>query len=222
MANYSINPVLLHPHLPAGTEIDTWNNTCYVSLVGFMFQNVRIKGVKIPFHVNFEEVNLRFYVRYNDNGQWKRGVVFISEIVPRPAITFVANTLYNEKYRTLPMQHRWVTGESLTVDYQWKLHNWNSFRVAAHPQVVPIVAGSEEEFITEHYWGYSRVRVDKTREYGVEHPRWDVYPTTDYAIDVDFERLYGSAFGFLKSEKPTSVFLAEGSEVVIREGRVVT
>src|SRR5450432_2463378 len=91
MASYTIEPALLKPYLPRYTELDFYNGNTYVSLVGFMFNNTRIPGMKIPFHVNFEEVNLRFYVRYKDNGEWKRGVVFIKEIVPKLAISYVAN-----------------------------------------------------------------------------------------------------------------------------------
>src|SRR4051812_37339218 len=107
MINYAVDKKLLEPYLPRHTELDYWNNTCYVSLVGFMFLNTRIKGVKVPFHINFEEVNLRFYVRYKEAEIWKRGVVFIQEIVPLPALTFVANTIYQEHYQTRPMKHRW-------------------------------------------------------------------------------------------------------------------
>jgi hypothetical protein len=112
MANYAVDPKLFAEFLPAKTEIDLWNETCYVSLVGFMFLETKIKGIKIPFHTNFEEVNLRFYVRYKDRGEWKRGVVFIKEIVPKPALTFVANTVYGEKYETMPMGHRWKMDET--------------------------------------------------------------------------------------------------------------
>ena len=98
MVNYSIDKKILDKYLPPKTEIDLWNDICYVSLVGFMFKNTKVKGLKIPFHTNFEEVNLRFYVRYEDNGEWKRGVVFVKEIVPKPALTFVANTVYKENY----------------------------------------------------------------------------------------------------------------------------
>lgn len=219
MANYSIDPRLLEKYLPPKTEIDLWNGTCYVSLVGFMFLNTRIKGVLIPFHANFEEVNLRFYVRYKDGGEWKRGVVFMKEIVPKPALTFVANTIYKEHYETMPMNHSWeIRGNLLHVEYKWRKQRWNSFRVVADSKSQDIGIGSEEEFITEHYWGYTKVG-GNTSEYGVEHPRWQVYPTREYSIDVDFGDIYGQEFGFLKTEIPKSVFLAEGSEIVVKEGR---
>ena len=220
MANYAIDKNILAPFIPAKTELDLWNNTCYVSLVGFMFLNTSIKGIKIPFHINFEEVNLRFYVRYKDGVEWKRGVVFIKEIVPKPALTFVANTVYGEHYETLQMDHAWIQdADSLQVKYQWKKGRWHSFQVVTGLTQHEINPGSEEEFITEHYWGYTKLNEHTTSEYQVEHPRWKVYPTRSHVIDVDFGILYGKEFEFLNRQTPVSVFLAEGSEISVMAGK---
>ena len=221
MANYEIDPQILKPYLPFKTELDLWNGRCYVSLVGFMFLNTKLKGLKIPFHTNFEEVNLRFYVRYKDGDIWKRGVVFIKEIVPKHALTLVANTIYGEKYETLPMSHTWETHpDKQFVEYKWKKRSgWNSIKVITDLGLHPINEGSEEEFITEHYWGYTKLKNNQTSEYGVEHPRWQVYKTLDYTIDVNFGENYGSDFSFLGDQKPQSVFLAEGSLIEVKSGR---
>lgn len=222
MANYAVDKKLLIPYLPSKTEIDIWDNTCYVSLVGFMFLDTKVKGLRIPFHTNFEEVNLRFYVRYKDGSEWKRGVVFIKEFVPRMALTFVANTIYKENYETLKMDHTWLSVEdSLTVEYSWKKDSWNVLKIIAAINSSEIQEGSEEEFITEHFWGYTKISESKTSEYGVEHPRWQVYPVKEYSVDVDFGKLYGPAFDFLKNEKPKSVFLAEGSEILVKAGSII-
>ncbi len=222
MANYGIDPKILAPYLPPKTELDLWKGTCYVSLVGFMFLNTKVKGFSIPFHINFEEVNLRFYVRFHHENEWRRGVVFIKEIVPKPALTFVANTLYNEHYETLPMNHSWKQdNDTLQVEYCWKMKTWNSISVTTSTEIVPITSGSEEEFITEHYWGYTRINKFKTAEYGVEHPRWGIYKTLSFKIDVDFADVYGNEFGELRSTQPVSVFLAEGSDIFVKEGRTI-
>ena len=39
-----------------------------MSVVGFMFADTRIRGIAIPFHRTFEEVNLRFYVKRSVDG----------------------------------------------------------------------------------------------------------------------------------------------------------
>lgn len=223
MANYAVDPQLLKSFLPAGTELDLWNDTCYVSLVGFMFLNTRLKGFSVPCHSNFEEVNLRFYVKYEEHGVVKRGVVFIKEIVPRAALTLVANRIYKENYQTLPMKHRWTTThDRLAVDYAWKKGKWNHFKVVADNRTVEIVEGSEEEFITEHYWGYTKIDNNITSQYGVEHPRWQVYPVEDFAIDVNFKAVYGESFSFLAYQEPVSVMLAEGSLIEVKAGSKIS
>jgi uncharacterized protein YqjF (DUF2071 family) len=196
-------------------ELDLYEGVCYVSLVAFMFQKTRILGIPVPFHINFEEVNLRFYVRKNTPEGWRRGVVFVKEIVTKPAIAIVARTIYREPYVTMPMRYAWSYGEdNLEVTYLWKSKkHWYEFSVEAASRAVPIEVGSVEEFITEHYFGYTRWDAQITKEYGVEHPRWEVYPVQSHQIKVDFEALYGSEFAFLNAQDPTSVLLAEGSEV---------
>ncbi|TDG36118.1 DUF2071 domain-containing protein [Pedobacter changchengzhani] len=220
LAQYAVEKEILLKYLPPHTELDDWQGKYYVSLVGFMFLDVKLMGISIPFHTNFEEVNLRFYVKYKEEGIWKRGAVFISEIVPLPAITFVANTIYKEKYQTLPMKHVWnKNAEELIVEYLWKNSRWNKFAITSSPQIEPMALGSEEEFITEHYWGYTKIGPNKTSEYGVEHPRWEVYPVKEYTIDLDFGENYGKDFEFLNNRKPDSVFLAEGSEIRVMKGK---
>lgn len=218
MANYLIDPLLLQPFLPAKTELDSWNGHTYVSLVGFMFQNTRIMGMPIAFHINFPEVNLRFYVKYKD----KRGVVFLKEIVPKPAITFVANTFFREKYSTLPMKHYLTQNDKLRVGYEWKFRKrWNVLKVDADTKPQALKEGSEEEFISEHFWGYTNMNAAATGEYKVEHPRWDIYPVHNYTVDCDFENLYGPAFVGLSNQTPHSVFLAEGSPISVYSKRIL-
>ncbi|MCC6370887.1 MAG: DUF2071 domain-containing protein [Bacteroidia bacterium] len=221
LANYVVGPDFLKPFLPEGVELDLWNNRCYLSLVGFMFLNTRVKGVAVPFHQNFEEINLRFYVKHFDEGKgWKRGVVFIKEIVPKPAITAVARTVYGEPYETLKMKHDWKSDEEfINVNYACYKTKWQNMQVKALNQAVSFLPGSEEEFITEHYWGYTKQNTGNTQEYGVEHPSWKVYPVTDFACDFDFGDMYGGKFDFLNNQHPASVFLAEGSEIVVKSGK---
>lgn len=219
MVNYAVAPEVLKPYVPYDTELDLWNGTCYVSVVGFMFVDTKMLKMRIPFHINFEEINLRFYVKYRHTAGEKRGVVFIKEIVPRAAITIVANTLYDENYETMPTRHSWVEGEdSLTVSYGWKKGAWNNLTVVADKNPVDLVVGSEEEFITEHFWGYNKVNDRVTTEYEVAHPRWQLYPVKEYEVDVDFAKVYGRDFAFLKDETPVSVYLAEGSEIIVKQG----
>jgi len=223
LANYAFDEVLLTKYLPYKTELDKWNGTTYVSLVGFMFKNTRLLGVKIPFHTDFEEVNLRFYVRYKEDNEWKRGVVFIKEIVPKVALTLVANTIYKEHYETMKMNHRWdVQGKEQIVEYEW-IKNGQAQKISVTAETEPgkIQAKSEEEFITEHYWGYTRINERKTYEYEVTHPKWESYKINAFAINVDFGSVYGPDFKVLTEEKPKSVMLMEGSEITVENKRAI-
>ncbi|MDV6170083.1 DUF2071 domain-containing protein [Flavobacterium sp. DG1-102-2] len=223
MMNYAVDPELLKPYLPFETELDLWNGTCYVSLVGFMFKETKMLKMRIPFHVNFEEINLRFYVKYKDTDGYKRGVVFIKEIVPMPSLTMVANALYKENYETLPTRHLWEEkDDSLTVKYIWKKDGrWNIIKTVSESKPVDITEGSEEEFITEHFWGYTRINENVTSEYEVVHPRWQVYSIKDHSIRVNFKSTYGPDFAFMQNLKPVSVYLAEGSEILVKQGRKI-
>ena len=221
MANYIVDVSVLKPYLPFKTELDLFNDHAYVSLVGFMFIDTRLLGLKIPFHINFEEVNLRFYVRYNDNGEWKRGTVFIKEFVPKRAISFIANTVYHEKYDTKRMKHFITEPEKeISLSYQWKhRHKWNKIEAVVENNAIPMLPGSEEEFIAEHYWGYSKYNDSTTYEYHVQHPAWKVYPVKDYLIDYDFTSLYGNEFSVLQQAKPNSVFVVAGSAISVFKKR---
>src|SRR5438477_13050448 len=90
MLNYAIDPELLEPFKPAGTIIDTYQGKAFVSMVGFLFRRTKVLGAPLLWHQQFEEVNLRFYVRQFSGEEWRRGVVFIKEIVPRRVITRAA------------------------------------------------------------------------------------------------------------------------------------
>jgi uncharacterized protein YqjF (DUF2071 family) len=219
LINYEVDPGLLESRIPAGTKLDLHHGKCFVSLVGFMFLNTRVMDFLIPFHVNFEEVNLRFYVTRKTEGETRRGVVFIKEIVPRSAIAFVARTLYGEPYERWAMSNERTGG---CVAYSWRKGACdNTVSVLRGANIGIPQAGSHGEFIIEHYWGYTK-RDRDTDEYKVEHPPWDLSETSDSRIDVDFSGTYGKEFGFLTSESPYSVLLAKGSTIAVYKGKRIS
>ena len=221
MAQYVVDPGLLAPYLPAGTELDLYQDRCYVSLVGFWFDRVRVKHLRIPFHSQFEEINLRFYVRRREpNGAIKRGVTFIREFVPRTAIAVIAKRLYEEPYEVVPTSHSIKRiGNSLDVRYSWLFRKkWQTLSVEASPIAQPILPDTQEAFITEHYWGYTKRAKGGTSQYEVRHPSWQMYPVTRQRIYVDFAALYGPRFAALNRQQPVGVLLAEGSKVSVQAG----
>jgi hypothetical protein len=186
-------------------------------VVGFHFTRTRVFRIPIPLHRDFEEVNLRFYVRCKVDGAWRRGVVFIRELVPRRAIAFVARTFYREPYSAYPMRHSIHQFDSkIEASYEWRrAGRWESLRAVGVGQSQPITNGSEEEFITEHYWGYT-ARAAGCDEYQVEHPIWRIWRCHEYGLDADVSTLYGERFVETLSTRPSSAFIADGSPIVVR------
>ncbi len=219
MANYLVNPDLLQPFVPNGTTLDFWNGQCYASLVAFQFVETRVLGFKIPFHINFEEVNLRFYVKRETEDEIRRGVVFVKEIVPRYAISIVARTLYGEPYETWQMSHQKNEKE---LTYRWsKDEIENSIQVEIGEELGVPTENSHSEFIIEHYWGYTKRGENRTAEYKVEHPKWNLFDVNYAEIDVDFGFTYGDKFDFLTETKPETILLAKGSEIAVYKGAIM-
>jgi uncharacterized protein len=222
MLNYEVDAGLLRRFVPRGVELDCWSRKNLLSLVGYQFLRTKEFGFEIPWHVDFEEVNLRFYVRREAGGEVRRGVVFVREIVPRRAIAFVARVLYNENYVALPMSHEIAIAQdgTATAGYQWKSKNvWNEIRFESEGQPALLLEGSEEQFVTEHHWGYAAQRDGSSVEYQVTHPAWKVCRARKAEFSGNCEELYGREFAAVLREKPCSAFLAEGSAVVVMRGR---
>ena len=219
MANYEVDPSLLTGRLPRHTELDLHDGRCFVSLVGFMFLNTRVLGMPVPFHINFEEVNLRFYVKRETGSETRRGVVFVKEIVPRFAIAAVAWTFYGEPYEAWKMSN---SRDGRRVSYSLtKERCSNSISVEIGENIGVPDENSHGEFIIEHYWGYTRRAANRTDEYKVEHPKWELFSVDNPEISVDFGKTYGQEFVFLDEQKPYSVLLAKGSEIAVYKGQKI-
>ena len=230
MLNYAIDPAILMPYVPHGTELDLYEGEAYVSIVAFLFCDTRVLGIPVPFHRNFEEVNLRFYIRrrtaidhdaMDDGVDAKRAVAFIQELVPKPAIAFLARALYNEKYLTARMAHRIEeNADRTTAFYSWaRRGKEHTLTLTATGEPQPLQAGSLDQFIAEHYWGYAQQRDGSTVEYAVEHPAWRIRHAASYELNWRPAELYGPEFARVLAGPPRSVFLAEGSAVSVSMGK---
>lgn len=229
MLNWEVEPRLIEPYVPRGTELDFHEGKTYVSLVGFLFLDTYVLGIPFPWHRNFEEVNLRFYISRQESGMVKRAVGFVREIVPRWAIARIARWSYNEPYVCHAMRHRHdgycrqttpPHAEKLLVEYGWCCNgNWLSLGVECSGSPQSLVAGSHEEFIAEHYWGYCRQRDGGTVEYRVEHPPWQVWRTNRCWVTGGIADFYPEEFREILSQPPTTSLLADGSTVRVYQPR---
>jgi uncharacterized protein YqjF (DUF2071 family) len=221
MVNYEVDPFLLKSYVPSGTELDSFEGKTLVSLVGFRFLGTRLFGaLPIPFHSDFDEVNLRFYVRRRHSGEERRGVVFIREVVPKYAVAYIARAVYGEKYSCVPMRHLIATdGNRKSAEYEWRFgRKWCKLRAESEGDPVIPGKGSLEQFITEHYWGYSAQRDGGCIEYQVAHEPWRVWAATDAGFHGDATALYGAALAGVLRSTPHSAFIAEGSPVLVYGG----
>jgi uncharacterized protein YqjF (DUF2071 family) len=224
MLNYEIDPRVLEPIVPRGTELDYFDGRCFVSIVGFLYRNTRIMGFSIPGHRSFPEVNLRFYIRRWCDEGCRRGVVFVKEIVPRRAVTLVARKVYDENFFTHPMRYSIQTDpheptRTSRVEYSWcDGQRWQGLTLdtIGHAEIPP--QRSEAEFITEHYWGYTARLDGTTSEYRVEHPPWRIQLAAVSSFDCDVAAVYGRCFAEALGSKPSSAFLVEGSPVQVYPG----
>lgn len=219
MLNYRVPPELLNPLVPDGTTLDLWNGVAYVTVVGLLFRDTRVLGLPIPLHRTFEEVNLRFYVRREVGGEIRRAVTFIRELVPRRAIAGVARLTYNEPYHALPMRHQIrveaARGATTFVEYEWKAASeWSGLRITPEGPGAPLVPGSEEEFITQHDWGYTKQRDGGTVEYEVRHPAWRIWSAREVGLYGNLSHVFGKFSEHLRGE-PHSAWLADGSAVSV-------
>jgi uncharacterized protein YqjF (DUF2071 family) len=239
MLNWRVDADLVRPLAPRGTEIDFHEGETFVSVVGFLFLGTRVLTAPVPFHTNFEEVNLRFYVRREAGGEVRRGVTFVKEIVPRWAIARMARLFYNENYVALPMSHELrETAPGLTtrgkrlhgddeihlprVEYRWRRGGaWEGLTAQAASEPRPLAEGSLEQFIAEHYWGYCAQRDGGSIEYRVEHPSWRVWSVSEATFNGDARSLYGPAFADVLSRPCDFAFLADGSAVAVGRPRRV-
>lgn len=222
MLNYEVDERVLSGLVPAGTELDPWDGRVLVSLVGFRFLQTRVLSVPVPFHRDFDEINLRFYVRRRAEEGWRRGVVFVKEIVPRALIALVARKVYHENY----VRHPTVSSielpsgdEAGVAEYGW-FTGGSTFSIRAEFSGVPAIpeAGSESEFIAEHYWGYSAHPHGHTVEYRVTHPQWRVWSADTASFAGAAEDFYGTELGEFLVPAPRSAFVAEGSPVTVYRG----
>jgi hypothetical protein len=224
MVNYTVDPAVLRPLAPRGTELDLFDGAAIASMVGFRFLRTRLLGLPVPGHTDFDEVNLRFYVRHvTAAGEVRRGATFVREIVPRAAIAHTARLCYNEPYLARPMRStapRDPAGIPGRLAYEWRgggrdPRRWHRLEATVDGPAAPLAPGSEEEFVAEHYWGYTRQRDGGTVEYQVAHPRWRAWPVRAAALDADVAGLYGEAFVDALGASPRSAFVAEGSPVAV-------
>jgi uncharacterized protein YqjF (DUF2071 family) len=190
-----------------------------LSLVAFHFADNRVLGVPIPFAREYDQINLRFYVRRRlEDGGWRRGVVFLRELAPAKPVVAGARFVYGERYDCVPVTARVrPPGAAGTrggrAVYRWRdRHQVHRLAVDFHGPAALPGPGSLEDFLTDRHFGY--VSAERaTREYRVDHPPWRVWPATDARLSHGIADAFGRRFERALDRAPLSAFVAEGSRM---------
>lgn len=216
-ANYIINPAILDKYLPKGTVLESYEGKHYVSLVAFKYCKTRLFNIHVPFHSNFEEINLRFYVKREITpGKWRSEAAFTKLFFPKTALTFVAKYIYKENYETRNMRHKWSENdEHLLTSYGLKKKRWHDFELQTEKTSEIVQADSSESFFSKQYWGTSQIDQKSCTIYEIEHPEWKTYQVKNWKINFDFQQVFGDDFKHLSDCIPESVHLFDGSEVTV-------
>jgi hypothetical protein len=231
MLNFAVDPDCLTPLAPLGTELDDFDGRYLVSVVAFEFAAAKLFGLRVPGYQLFPEVNLRFYVRRWIGGRWRRGVVFIKELVPRRLVAGVARYVFGQNFASARMFHHVGTTRQGQLGhaalcprhpvtngpYQTSIrYRWTVNDCACHVSAKPGGQSDDPEhaFVAQHYYAYAKSG-RRSVEYRVEHPPWRIYQASDVSYTLHGSEVYGEPIGRWLLQPPSSVLIADGSEVAV-------
>jgi uncharacterized protein YqjF (DUF2071 family) len=222
LLNYQVDPALLVPRLPARTELDFYEHRTFVTLLGLHFSQPALHGLPLPFYREYAQVNLRFYVRRRiAPNTWRRGVAFIKQIVPYRPVAWAAQWLFHEPVvaRSTDEISRSQGRDAVLTEYGWRSGGQRCFIRAIYPDrpIFP-APGSQEEFLLERYWGYSRQKNGGCREYRFSHPPWRICKAMEAEASAGVGNFYGPPFTEIFASQPDSAFAASGSQVILHRG----
>lgn len=221
IVNYEVDPSLLLPFVPAGTELDSFQGKMLVTILGFQYEHARLKGISVPGHASFSEINLRFYVKRKLGGHQRRGVCFIKELVSLPAVSLIANICYSESFQTVLVDSI-VEQKALGIYAQYcikqkdKISNIDMMTLGPWKDVE---SGSIQEFILDHCFAYSSARNGRVMEYFIERPAWRYQNVSFVSVDINAKSLYGCVFSSILKQSPHSAFFVDGSNICVSHPR---
>jgi hypothetical protein len=212
--------------LPEGLTPEIFDGKAHIILSALEFRQTRVKGLKIPFHVHFPEINLRIPVRK----QGVTGVYFLRQYVPKHCIAVVAKRIYHEAYEAYPMeflvQHVPDADEGTSIMEchckLWKKEDTLDIQVYAvepenyipvdenHP---PEPAVGDADFIT----GFGTNDKQEIIEYRIEHRKQEFFEVREWSIRGDLTKIFDDCIPKGISEMPIHVSFSHGQAVKITQ-----
>ncbi|WP_132051609.1 YqjF family protein [Pseudocnuella soli] len=193
---------LLRPLVPPGLELDMHNSETWVSLVAFTMEQIRPRGLPaVGFVSNFEEINLRTYVRVDN----KPGVYFLSIEAGNGLFAFIARNLSGLPYETAAMLRRNGANQPYTsINKRRDFQLQASFKIGSGQSQKSAL----DHFLTEKYCLYLQ-KGNTIYRYDIHHRPWNLYTVEQLQLKVAY-RVGGIAL----SDQPDIVHYSDGVQVL--------
>lgn len=171
-AHWPVAADVLRPHVPAGFDIDLYDDRAWIAVVPFHMTNVAPRGVPaLPWVSAFPELNVRTYVRVGG----RPGVYFFSLDASNPVAVGVARTLVHLPYFTADMK---VEQSGEWIHYRSRRKSSGAppaefegrYRPLGSPS--PPALGTLEHFLTERYCLFTVDSAFRAYTLDIHHPPW--------------------------------------------------
>lgn len=226
--SFEIDPKILRSYVPPKTEIDSFEGATFVSLMARVCKNVKPYGWPIVFAKSVEQVQLRFYVKRQTAEGYRRGVCLIRDYVPSKKVSLFLNWMFKHRFNQVRIQRESKNFDKALpdampeVEYRWETGDvWNHVKVKARSEMRKQEKETKESFVLDHHFGYT-VREGKTYEFFVEYNPWALWDAKSGSFECDTEQVFGRHFVRALKQRPASVFLARGSEVIIHKPTLIS
>lgn len=206
---FGVDPAALAPRLPPGLSLEHVDHQALVTLTFWQARYPKVLGIKPLDELSSVELAFRYLVREGA----RRGVVTLQENSSSTMVAVATRSLFNEPARHTGMELREQdSSEGRSLEY---CAEGGAARVFVRAEK----AASEPEheslahLVAHRPFAYSVTKDGELLRRDLEFPVWRSYAVRDYEVDIDFARLYGEEWAWLRGLEPLAVTLSEGSEV---------
>ncbi|MEX1019646.1 MAG: DUF2071 domain-containing protein [Litorilinea sp.] len=190
-AHWPVPLAMLRPHIPPALEIDTYDDTAWLSIVPFHMRGVRPRFVPgVPWLSAFAELNVRTYVHLPApqlntqpslarTQQTKPGVFFFSLDAANPVAVEIARSVFHLPYFNARMSTREINGNihyhSLRTDARSQP---GEFRAVYRPTggIQPAMPGTLDHWLAERYALYTTDPQGRLYCGEIHHLPWPLQP----------------------------------------------
>jgi uncharacterized protein len=210
-AHWPVPATSLRPLVPAGLELDTFEERAWIGVVPFRMKGIRARWLPpVPWLSAFAELNVRTYVTFGG----KPGVCFFSLDAANPVAVASARRWFHLPYMNAAMTCR-AAGDA--IEYSSRRTHREApaaeFRARYGPTgpVTPAEPGSLTHWLTERYCLYTTDKRGRVLRAEVHHEPWPLQPArAEIAANT-----MASAAGIILPNEPPLLHFARRLDVHI-------